>query len=257
MTIESFVDDIKHHFDVEFFDRACREKGHWLRRLVKNLIIINAKVSEQLQGKQVLYISNHRSHFDYLQQMYLFRQYRFPIPRIAARENVFIPLFAEFFKKCGAFKMPIRKMNLEEARSMDSYLEKEIILSRDSCLDYAEGGRSNPGEIRTFKTGGIKVFHRVAKDKGIDITILPIYIDYDYAIEDRVLPLTRFLKPRSQVLYKLTDLTAFAIRLLYTQGTVLNAFGEPFSILECKKREKVCERARTSILEMQAKYRLQ
>lgn len=251
----NFISKVEHHFDSNYFNAICERLPVISRRLVKKSIIKNQDEAEKLKGNQVLYLSNHRSHFDYIQQIHNFWHLGLPIPKVAARENVFIPVLGEVWRKCGAFKLPLRKMSPEEAHLMREYLE-HLITTNSSVLIYPEGGRSYTGEIKSFKSGGIGAVLHVAKKEGIDMFVSPQYIAYEPTIEANFFPRLQHYKERSQLIrYQLTDLFAFALRLIPpARGSVTHTFGEPFPLLDCENKKEVCERARSSILEMHETY---
>ena len=256
---DDFVSGIEHHFDPQFFDRKCRNWGWFLRRLVKKSSIENRENAEQIRDKQVLYLSNHLSHYDYLIQMYTLWSLALPIPRIAARENVFTPSLGKLWKKCGAFRLPFEAINREKARNLKAHI-KEIVDSGASIMVYPEGGRSYDGRLKPLHLGIIKYVFESAAKKGIPMLVAPQHIAYSSVIEAPYFDEIRKHKElRNLKAYLKTDFRAFRHRFMqnlspFASNSVTHTFGEPFPLHECTHPREVAERARASILEMHETY---
>jgi len=230
--------------DYQYLSKICQNKIWLLRRLVKFAPCVRDDYSAipQLKNQQVLYLSNHKSHFDYIQQMYDFWYLNLPIPRIVGRENVFIPGLRKAWEKCGAIKIPfdsMKKVNLRKVRETIT----ETIAAGASILNYPSGGRNYDGKIGDFNKRGIIDFvYTAARKLNKDVIVQPIYITYiPHTIEKNYFPILSKLKGRfGNIPYIITDLFAFGLRFLNPKGIIFRAFGEPFSLLDCKNKHEIC-----------------
>ncbi len=243
--------------DEQYLSQTC-ENWHWLiRRFVKHAVIRDDyNANQQLKNKQVLYVSNHKSHFDYLQQMYDFWKFGYPLPRILGRENVFIPHLGKVWKKCGAIEIPFNSSDRKSIRELRDTTHKTIEAG-GSLLDYPGAGRNYEDQIGEFnKKGMIEFAFQAARRLGIDLQVEPLYITYrPYPIEKRFFPLLKKLKGRFfNIPYIATDLVAFALAGIKPSGLVFHALGEPFNILDCKNKHEVTEEARNRIIQMEKQY---
>ncbi|MEK6822909.1 MAG: 1-acyl-sn-glycerol-3-phosphate acyltransferase, partial [Nanoarchaeota archaeon] len=176
-------------YDAAYLREVCERRGHILRTLIKNSVVKDDEATlYAIKGRQALHLSNHLSHFDYLQQLYTIRERGCDPPRIGGRSSVFIPSLEEAWKKCGAFKLPSHHMGAQDARIM-MLLLRGIVASGQSILLYPEGGRSYDGKLKEFKTGGVGAIHRAAQDFDKDMVVVPHYLWYDVRVEDPAWPL--------------------------------------------------------------------
>lgn len=257
---DDFISGIEHHFDSRYFETICR-LGEWfvLKRFVKKSYIKGRENTEQLKGSQVLYVGNHLSHYDYMIQTYNIWALGLPIPRIAARANVFTPRLGKIWKKCGAFRLPFTKINRKEARALKKHIG-EILDSGASVMVYPEGGRSYDGTLKPFHLGVIKYVFESAAEKSIPMLVATQHIAYSSVIEAPYFDeIQKHKKKQDLKKYLETDLRAFHHRFKqnfspFTSNSVTHTFGEPFPLLECPHPRDVGERARERIIRMEQAY---
>jgi glycerol-3-phosphate O-acyltransferase len=131
----------------------------------------------------VLYVSNHKSHTDYLVQPLVLDAAGVRPPVIAAGINLFGgPLGLLHRHVTGA--IPIRRNTKDPVYlvTLKAYIAE--ILRRHDLLFYFEGGRSYNGELKAPKTG---LFH-ASLQAGIDnLSVVPMAIAYDVVLEERAL----------------------------------------------------------------------
>ena len=104
------------------------------------------------EGRWLL-ISNHRSGFDPLIQMWALRKH--DIAFISKPENLRIPVGGEFMHKCGA--LAIDRDNPRKAlrvilKAVD-YIKNDIV----SVCIYPEGTRNHEGGVLPFKSGALQI----------------------------------------------------------------------------------------------------
>jgi glycerol-3-phosphate O-acyltransferase len=132
---------------------------------------------------RTIYISNHKSHLDYLvEPLVLIENFVRP-PIIAAGINLFGgPLGLLHKHVTGA--IPIRRNTKDPAYLVTLKAYVSELLQRQDLMFYIEGGRSYSGELKAPKTG---LLHATMQSGRTDVVILPIAISYDLVLEDHVL----------------------------------------------------------------------
>ena len=131
---------------------------------------------------RVIYISNHKSHLDYLVEPLALDDSDIRPPVIAAGINLFGgPLGLIHRHVTGA--IPIRRNTKDPAYLVTLKAYVAELLQRHDLLFYFEGGRSYSGEIKTPKTG---LLHATMQaDAGA--VIVPMAVAYDVVLEDHIL----------------------------------------------------------------------
>ena len=132
---------------------------------------------------RVIYISNHKSHLDYLVEPLVLDDNGIRPPVIAAGINLFGgPLGLIHRHVTGA--IPIRRNTKDPAYLVTLKAYVSELLNRHDLLFYIEGGRSYSGELKTPKTG---LLHAAMQAHRRDSVIVPMAVAYDLTLEDRIL----------------------------------------------------------------------
>ena len=132
---------------------------------------------------RIIYISNHKSHLDYLIEPLVLDDSSVRPPVIAAGINLFGgPLGLIHRHVTGA--IPIRRNTKDPAYLVTLKAYVAEILQRHDLMFYIEGGRSYSGELKTPKTG---LLHAAMQSGRTDVMIVPMAIAYDLVLEDHVL----------------------------------------------------------------------
>ncbi len=153
-----------------------------LRKVDRRVEHIEIVGRAQAAGR-VIFISNHKSHLDYLVEPLALDDHGLRPPIIAAGINLFGgPLGLLHRHVTGA--VPIRRDAKDPAYlvTLKAYIAE--LLKRHDLLFYLEGGRSYSGEIKSPKTGLLHAALQAGRD---DIVIIPCAVSYDMVLEDRVL----------------------------------------------------------------------
>jgi glycerol-3-phosphate O-acyltransferase len=138
---------------------------------------------EAVRRGRVIYISNHKSHLDYLVEPLVLDDNGIRPPVIAAGINLFGgPLGLIHRHVTGA--IPIRRNAKDPAYLVTLKAYVSELLGRHDLLFYIEGGRSYSGELKTPKTG---LLHAALQAKQEDSVIVPMSVSYDLVLEDRIL----------------------------------------------------------------------
>lgn len=148
-------------------------------RRVEHIDIVERAVA----AGRVIYVSNHKSHLDYLVEPLALDDHGIRPPIIAAGINLFGgPLGVLHRHVTGA--IPIRRDAKDPAYlvTLKAYIAE--LLHRHDLFFYLEGGRSYSGEIKSPKTGLLHATLQTGRD---DIVIVPCAVAYDMVLEDRIL----------------------------------------------------------------------
>jgi glycerol-3-phosphate O-acyltransferase len=133
---------------------------------------------------RVIYISNHKSHLDYIVEPLVLLENGIRPPVTAAGINLFGgPLGLLHRHVTGA--IPIRRNSKDPAYLITLKAYVAELLQRHDLLFYIEGGRSYTGELKSPKTG---LLHAALQAERSDSVILPLAVAYDLVLEDHILP---------------------------------------------------------------------
>lgn len=172
---------------------------------------------------RVVYVSNHKSHTDYLVEMLVLDDNGVRPPAIAAGINLFGgPLGLLHKHVTGA--IPIRRNTKDPVylATLEAYIGE--LLRRRDLFFYLEGGRSYSGELKAAKTG---LLHAALLARDASPVVIPTAIAYDLVLEDRMLS-RQALKRRSrpftrEVARMVRDAVGYQSRAFVT-------FGEPIPL---------------------------
>jgi glycerol-3-phosphate O-acyltransferase len=132
---------------------------------------------------RIIYISNHKSHLDYLVEPLALDDNGVRPPVIAAGINLFGgPLGLLHRHVTGA--IPIRRNTKDPAYLITLKAYVAELLRRHDLMFYIEGGRSYSGELKTPKTG---LLHAAMQSHRSDLVVVPMAIAYDLVLEDHIL----------------------------------------------------------------------
>src|SRR4051794_13438578 len=133
---------------------------------------------------RVIYVSNHKSHLDYLVEPLVLDDNGIRPPVTAAGINLFGgPLGLLHRHVTGA--IPIRRNTKDPAYLVTLKAYVAELLQRIDLLFYIEGGRSYTGELKTPKTG---LLHAALQAQVEGAVIVPMAVAYDLVLEDHILP---------------------------------------------------------------------
>jgi glycerol-3-phosphate O-acyltransferase len=172
--------------------------------------------------RRIVYVSNHRSHIDYLVEPLVLDDNGIRPPLIAAGINLFGgPLGLIQRHVTGA--IPIRRNTKDPAYlvTLKAYVA-EMLKKRDLFF-YPEGGRSYSGELKTFKTG---LIHAALTSECPELVFLPTAIAYDLVLEDHILARQRVKKQQRPFARELAEMVRYAVGY---RSRAFVTFGEPIA----------------------------
>lgn len=237
-----YLDEMVDRFDAEFYaESTALIEELFLKRFFENIHLENAPT----QGDGALvFLSNHRSMFDFLVQGVKFEENGISPPRYAAGKNLFKGVLGDIFRKWGAVAM-------DREQKSPLYIQTELAIFTQYLLDganlliYPEAGRSYTGSFKKLKRGMLQsVINAHEKNPGLKYKIVTATISYDRVAEDVQLVSSEERKQmRGGVIRKgLKDqfLDAARVAPVYWAkcGNAYLTFGEPFCLEELEGNNK-------------------
>jgi glycerol-3-phosphate O-acyltransferase len=155
----------------------------------------------------VVFVSNHKSHLDYLVEPLVLDDHGIRPPLLAAGINLFGGALGLLHRHVtGA--IPIRRNSKDPLYlvTLRGYIAE--LLKRRDLLFYPEGGRSYSGELKQPKTGLLQAALQADRDR---LSIVPMAVSYDLTLEDRIIAreaIRRRSRPFSQ---ELAEMVRYAV----------------------------------------------
>jgi len=163
-----------------------RALKHPLYPILRKIERINERIEipqQATRNGRVIYISNHKSHLDYLVEPLALDDNDIRPPVTAAGINLFGgPLGVLHRHVTGA--IPIRRNTKDPAYLVTLKAYVAELLQRHDLLFYIEGGRSYNGELKAPKTG---LLHATMQAELDGVVIVPLAVAYDLVLEDHIL----------------------------------------------------------------------
>jgi glycerol-3-phosphate O-acyltransferase len=130
-----------------------------------------------------VYVSNHKSHLDYLIEPLVLDDHGIRPPVMAAGINLFGGALGLLHRHVtGA--LPLRRNSKDPLYLVTLRAYVAELLKRRDLLYYAEGGRSYSGELKSFKTGLFQAALAADRDA---LSVVPMAVAYDLTLEDRMI----------------------------------------------------------------------
>jgi glycerol-3-phosphate O-acyltransferase len=172
---------------------------------------------------RVVYVSNHKSHTDYLVEPLVLDDNGIRPPIIAAGINLFGgPLGLLHRHVTGA--IPIRRNTKDPAYLITLKAYVAELLRKHDFFFYPEGGRSYSGEIKSPKTG---LFHAALQARHSNLVIIPTAVAYDLVLEDHVLARQRVKRQQRAFSRELAEMVRYAVGY-WSRAFV--TFGDPIPV---------------------------
>jgi glycerol-3-phosphate O-acyltransferase len=169
---------------------------------------------------RVIYISNHKSHLDYLVEPLALEDNGIRPPVIAAGINLFGgPL--GFLHRHVTGAIPIRRNTKDPAYLVTLKAYVAELLGRHDLMFYIEGGRSYSGELKAPKTG---LLHAALQAERSVSMIVPMAVAYDLVLEDRILAHQATKRRSRPFAREVAEMVRYAVGY---QTRAIVTFGEP------------------------------
>jgi glycerol-3-phosphate O-acyltransferase len=171
---------------------------------------------------RVIYISNHKSHLDYLLEPLILDDNGIRPPVIAAGINLFGgPMGLIHRHVTGA--IPIRRNAKDPAYLVTLKAYVAELLQRHDLLFYIEGGRSYSGELKSPKTG---LLHATL-EANAGAVVIPMAVAYDVVLEDHILAHQASKRRQRPFAREIAEMVRYAVGY---QSRAFVTFGAPISL---------------------------
>jgi len=181
---------------------------------------------DAMRRGRTIYISNHKSHLDYLVEPLVIDDHGIRPPVIAAGINLFGgPLGLIHRHVTGA--IPIRRNAKDPAYLVTLKAYVAELLQRHDLLFYIEGGRSYTGELKSPKTG---LLHAAMQAERSDSSIIPMAVAYDLVLEDHILAHQGSKRRQRPFAREVAEMVRYAVGY---QSRAFVTFGAPISLDGC------------------------
>jgi glycerol-3-phosphate O-acyltransferase len=180
--IEEYLEELRTTQRYRFY-RALQHPLYPILRKVRRIAEHVDRAAAATRHGRVVYVSNHKSHLDYLIELLVIDDHGIRPPLIAAGINLFGGALGLLHRHVtGA--IPIRRNSKDPVYlvTLRAYIAE--ILKRRDLLYYAEGGRSYSGELKPPKTGLLQAAMQADRDS---IAVVPMAIAYDLVLEERMI----------------------------------------------------------------------
>src|SRR5688572_32441359 len=203
--------------------RALKHPLYPILRKIERIEEQVATAQAATRNGRVIYISNHRSHLDYLVEPLVLDDNDVRPPVIAAGINLFGgPLGLIHRHVTGA--IPIRRNTKDPAYLITLKAYVAEVLRRHDLLFYPEGGRSYSGELKSPKTG---LLHAALQSGTPGLMIVPTAISYDLVLEDHILSRQRVKRRQRPFAREFAEMVRYAVGY---RSRAFVTFGRPIPL---------------------------
>lgn len=225
--------DARGRLDAYLDELKTTQRYRFYRALQHPLYPILRKVTRHVEGVtharaatragRVVYVSNHKSHLDYLVEPLALDDNGIRPPLTAAGINLFGGAFGLLHRHVtGA--IPIRRNSKDPLYLVTLRAYVAEILKRRDLLYYAEGGRSYSGELKSPKTGLLQA--ALWADRA-ELTVVPMAVAYDLVLEDRIISREAIRKRKRPFAQEIAEMVRHAVG--YRSRSFVT-FGEPIPL---------------------------
>jgi 1-acyl-sn-glycerol-3-phosphate acyltransferase len=203
--------------------RALKHPLYPILRKVERIEEHVAIPQQATQAGRVIYVSNHKSHLDYLVEPLVIDDAGIRPPVTAAGINLFGgPLGLLHRHVTGA--IPIRRNTKDPAYLVTLKAYVAELLQRSDLLFYIEGGRSYTGELKAPKTG---LLHAALQAEVQHAVVVPLAVAYDIVLEDHILPHAATKRRSKPFAREVAEMVRYAVGY---QTRAFVTFGQPIPL---------------------------
>jgi glycerol-3-phosphate O-acyltransferase len=203
--------------------RALKHPLYPILRKVDRIEEHVAIAQQATEAGRVIYVSNHKSHLDYLVEPLVIDDAGIRPPITAAGINLFGgPLGLLHRHVTGA--IPIRRNTKDPAYLVTLKAYVAELLQRSDLLFYIEGGRSYTGELKPAKTGLLHAALQADVERAV---VVPLAVAYDLVLEDHILPHAATNRRAKPFAREVAEMVRYAVGY---QTRAFVTFGAPISL---------------------------
>jgi glycerol-3-phosphate O-acyltransferase len=220
--IQAYLDELRTTQRYSFY-RALKHPLYPILRKIERIEEGIDRVRAATSAARVIYVSNHKSHTDYLVEPLVLDDHGVRPPIIAAGINLFGgPLGLLHRHVTGA--IPIRRNTKDPAYLVTLKAYVAELLREHDLLFYLEGGRSYTGEMKAAKTG---LLHATMLARHSPRVVLPMAVAYDVVLEDHILPRQAAKRRKRPFSREVAEMVRYAVGY---QSRAFVTFGEPIPL---------------------------
>jgi glycerol-3-phosphate O-acyltransferase len=220
--IEEYLLELRTRQRYRFY-RALQHPLYPILRKVRRVAEGIEHAADATRRGRVVYVSNHKSHLDYLVEPLVLDDHGVRPPLMAAGINLFGGALGLLHRHVtGA--IPIRRNSKDPIYLITLKAYVAEILKRHDLFFYPEGGRSYSGELKPAKSG---LIHSALLAGEPNLVFLPVAIAYDFVIEDHTLSRQRVKKRQRPFTRELAEMVRYAVGY---RSRVFVTFGAPISV---------------------------
>jgi glycerol-3-phosphate O-acyltransferase len=222
--IQAYLDELRTTQRYPIY-RALKHPLYPILRKIERIEEDVATARRVTEAGRTIYISDHKSHLDYLVEPLVLDDNGIRPPVIAAGINLFGgPLGLLHRHVTGA--IPIRRNTKDPAYLVTLKAYVAELLQRHDLMFYIEGGRSYSGELKPPKTG---LLH-AAMQAETTATILPMAVAYDVVLEDHILAHQGAKRRQRPFAREIAEMVRYAVGY---QSRAFITFGAPIPLSGC------------------------
>lgn len=223
--IETYLDELRTKQRYRLLYHGLKHPLYPILRKVKRVGEHVEHALEATRHGHVVYVSNHKSHLDYLVEPLVLDDAGVRPPLITAGINMFGgPLGLLHRHVTGA--IPLRRNSKDPVYLVTLRAYVAELLKRRDIIYYAEGGRSYTGTLGSFKTGLLQAALLADRRR---LSVLPTAIAYDVVLESPTISrqaTKRRIRPFSQ------ELTEMIRQAVGYRTRAFVTFGKPIPLAE-------------------------
>jgi glycerol-3-phosphate O-acyltransferase len=145
-----------------------------------------AKLKKAGAEGSLIYVSCHKSHFDYLLIGYLSFINQMAVPYMAAGKNLAFWPVGRLLRNGGAFFLRRSFKGLGLYTHVFAAYVKALVKEKVNVNFYIEGGRSRTGKLMPPRVGMLAFLLQAVEEGAVeDLTFVPVFIGYDQIPEER------------------------------------------------------------------------
>jgi glycerol-3-phosphate O-acyltransferase len=203
--------------------RALQHPFYPILRKIERIPEHLQHVFTAVRSHRIVYVSNHKSHIDYLVEPLVLDDNGVRPPLIAAGINLFGGALG-LIQRHVTGAIPIRRNAKDPAYLITLKAYVAEILKKHDLFFYPEGGRSYSGELKPLKTG---LIHAALTADCPDLVVMPTAIAYDLVLEDHILAHQRVKKQQRPLAREIAEMVRYAVGY---RSRAFVTFGVPVTI---------------------------
>ena len=220
--VEGVLDELKTRQRYRIY-RALQHPFYPILRKVERIGEHVDRAAAATRAGRVVYVSNHKSHLDYLIQPIVLDDNGVRPPLTVAGINLFGGALG-FIHRHFTGAIPIRRNSKDPVYlfTLRAYIAE--VLKRRDLLFYAEGGRSYSGELKSVKTG---LLQAALLGERHELAVVPMAIAYDLVLEERILAREALKKRKRPITQEVAEMVRHAVGY---RSRAFVTFGHPIPL---------------------------